>query len=43
MIKSVGKKKSFCKEFIMADNKDMQAALWRRLTGLRNMQRLMEI
>ena len=35
MIKSVGKKKSFCKEFIMADNKDMQAAFMEALNGLK--------
>ena len=35
MIKSVGKKKSFCKEFIMADNKDMQAAFMEALHGLK--------
>lgn len=35
MIKSVGKKKSFCKEFIMADNKDMQAAFIEALNGLK--------
>lgn len=35
MIKSVGKKKSFCKEFIMADNKDMQAAFKEALNGLK--------
>lgn len=35
MIKSVGKKKSFCEEFIMADNKDMQAAFIEALNGLK--------
>ena len=35
MIKSVGKKKSFCEEFIMADNKDMQAAFMEALNGLK--------
>lgn len=35
MIKSVGKKKSFCKEFIMEDNKDMQAAFMEALNGLK--------
>ena len=35
MIKSVGKKKTFCKEFIMADNKDMQAAFMEALNGLK--------
>lgn len=35
MIKSVVKKKSFCKEFIMADNKDMQAAFMEALNGLK--------
>lgn len=35
MIKFVGKKKSFCKEFIMADNKDMQAAFMEALNGLK--------
>lgn len=35
MIKSVGKKKSFCKEFIMADNKDMQVAFMEALNGLK--------
>lgn len=35
MIKSVGKKKSFCKEFIMADNKDMQAAFMEALNGFK--------
>ena len=35
MITSVGKKKSFCKEFIMADNKDMQAAFMEALNGLK--------
>ena len=35
MIKSVGKKKSFCKEFIMADNKDMQAAFMEAPNGLK--------
>ena len=35
MIKSVGKKKYFCKEFIMADNKDMQAAFMEALNGLK--------
>ena len=35
MIKSVGKKKSFCKEFIMADNKDMQAVFMEALNGLK--------
>ena len=35
MIKSVGKKMSFCKEFIMADNKDMQAAFMEALNGLK--------
>lgn len=42
MIKSVGKKKSFCKEFIMADNKDMQAAFMEALNGLKEYAKVNE-